>query len=155
MLAGALFGGGPVDLASYAPLLVPAATAFVGWLAFLGAKRGNRVEESQQQARNRIDERAQTFTELGQINERLQGENDRLRAYRDDEAARAAAVLARRDAELRASQERCRRQIDGLVDQLQTVRSALLNEVMRASIDTTVRGAFEHTRGHDDLPGVD
>lgn len=149
MLAGGPLAAGSVELSSYAPLLVPAATAFVGWLAFLGARRGGRVEESQQQARNRIDERVQVLAELQAVNERLAAENTRLLAGRDATAKTHRGELAR-------AKEECRRQVEALAAALDTLRTVVLDEVARSAAGQVVEGSRRHVDRHEyDQSGPD
>lgn len=151
MFSGApsLTAAGGVDFTSYGPLLVPIATIITGWLAFLGIKRGKRVEESQQNAKNRLDERVQSLNELAKINERLEAENARLRASRDDEATRRRDEIERRDAVHRAAEKRCRHTTEQLLHELDTLRSVVTGEIAKAAAMGAAVDAAHHIERHD------
>lgn len=133
-----LTAAGGVNLTTYAPLLVPLATIVVGWLAYLGVRRGSRVEDSQQRAKNKLDERVQALNEMATINERLEAENTRLRTSRDDE-----------DKRHRATQERCRQQIERLLSELNTLRSIVTGEIAKAAATGAAVDAARHIEQHD------
>jgi F0F1-type ATP synthase membrane subunit b/b' len=133
---------GGVEIASFAPALVPLATIVVGLLAFIGGKRANRVEESQQQARNRIDERVQVLAELQAVNQGLVTENTRLRGNAATDADRNRDDRGRSDAD-------CRRQIETLVGAIETLRTVVLDEVAKSAALGTVSAARQHLEKHD------
>jgi predicted nuclease with TOPRIM domain len=151
VLEGALLlaSGGGAQLTSYAPVLVPVATLFTGWLAYLGVKRGSRIEDSQQRARNKLDERVQTLNELNALSERLEAENARLRDSRDGEAARHRTELDRLDAHHQAAEDRCRRQVERLLQELETLRSVVTSEIAKAAAANAAGDAAAHVELHD------
>lgn len=142
MLGAAGLAAGGVDIASFAPALVPAATIVVGLLAFIGGKRANRVEESQQQARNRIDERVQVLAELQAVNKGLSEENARLRANASTDADRHRHDRGLSDAD-------CRRQIEALAAAIDTLRTIVLDEVAKSAALSAVSAARQHLERHD------
>lgn len=144
LVAAVLAAAGGADLSTYAPLLVPAATGFVGWLAYLGVKRGNRVEQNQQNAKNKLDERVQTLAELQAVNKGLTEENTRLKADRD------AAYTRHRD-ELTRATDACRRQLATLTGAIETLRTVVLDEVARAAAGEVVERTREHVERHDQV----
>lgn len=140
---------GGANIASYAPLLVPIATILTGWLAYLGVKRGRGIEDSQQQAKNKLDERAQSFTELTAINERLGAENNRLNAARETETARVRAEMERKETAHREAESRCQRQVESLLMQVESLRTVVITEVVKSAADQAIGQGRDHLASHD------
>lgn len=87
---------------------------------------GQRNDEKQQAAANKIQERVTAFDELESLNDRLKTENDRLRDL-------LAEAETRGDVRLANQARRCRQVLEETTAALTSLQSVVLSEVARVA----------------------
>jgi hypothetical protein len=151
-LGGLAAAGGPIDLPSWATML----TAFAGIagvaFAFLGTRRGQNIEEKEKKATVVLEERVQGLKELELVLGERKAELADVRAGRIADAERFRVELAktRGDAEreVAKTEARCTRQVERILDALDTLRSVVIDEVARTAASEAVGAAKRHLEVH-------
>ena len=134
--------------------LIIALSGIIGSLvAWQLGKRGQKNDEDQQAAANRLQKRIAAFDELESLNDRLTTENARLRDENKELRELEHEAETRGDIRLAAQARRCRQRIDETVAALVTLQAVVVSEVARSSAQHDIDLAAQHVV--DEHPDVE
>lgn len=124
---------------------VIAASGVLGiYTSYRLGKRGQRNDETQQTAAQRLQERIAAFDELESLNERLGVENTRLATENVGLRNLIAEAEAAGNIRLARQAARCRDQITETVAALTALQSVVVAEVAKAAADMAITRADRH-----------
>lgn len=133
-----------MDFAIVSPMIVAVTGAGAAYASYRLGKRGQKNDEKQQEAANRLQKRITAFDELESLNARLTEENTRLIA----EVARLRPLEneaeARGDMRLARQASRCREQLEQVTTALATLQSVVVSEIANASAQHAIDLAEQH-----------
>ena len=133
-----------LTLAGVAQLVLAAVAVAGAVTSWVLGKRGARTAETEQAAKQQLEEHMEAFHQVESLNDRLSKELDRT--TRDVDRLRADLETMQDVAGQRLAEQgrRCRARLDDLTATLSALQGVVLSEIAKASAGDAIEGAMRH-----------